>query len=245
MPVAISTTQRPAADLSENDDMPNQNDDPRWSAVDEYLAGLLLPHDEVLAATLKANADAGLPPIDVSPLLGKLLHLLTRAIKATNILEIGTLGGYSTICLARGLQAGGRVITLEADPTHAAIARANIETAGLTELVDLRLGKAADTLPSLVAEGRGPFDLIFIDADKPSYPEYLTWALRLSRPGTLVIADNVVRRGAVIEPESADPNVQGVRRFLELLAAEPGVSASAIQTVGVKGHDGFAIAVVS
>jgi predicted O-methyltransferase YrrM len=225
--------------------MANPNDDFTWSSVDEYLAGLLVPHDVVLAATLKANADAGLPPIDVSPLLGKLLHLLARAIKVTSILEIGTLGGYSTICLARALQAGGRVITLEADPAHAAIARANIEKAGLTELVDLRLGKAADTLPCLLAEGRGPFDFIFIDADKASYPEYLTWALRLSRPGTLLIADNVVRRGAVIEPSNSDPNVQGVRHFLDLLAAEPRVSASAIQTVGVKGHDGFAIAVVS
>lgn len=219
-------------------------DDPRWTAVDCYLAGLLGAQDDVLASTLDANARSGLPAIDVSPLLGKLLHLLAHAIGAMQVLEIGTLGGYSAIWLARALPVGGRVISLEADTRHAAVARDNIERAGLSDMVEIRVGNAADTLPRLVAEGRGPFDLIFIDADKTSYPEYLSWALRLSRQGTLLIADNVVRRGAVIDPGDTDPNVQGVRHFLELLASEPRVSATAIQTVGVKGYDGFAIAVV-
>jgi predicted O-methyltransferase YrrM len=224
--------------------MANPSDDPRWGAVDEYLAGLLAPRDEVLAATLAANAKAGLPAIDVSPLLGKLLHLLARAVGATRVLEIGTLGGYSAIELARALPPAGRVTTLETDPGHAAVARANIERAGLADRIEVRVGRAADTLSQLAAEGRGPFDLIFIDADKVSYPEYLTGSLRLSRPGTLLVADNVVRRGAVIDPDNADPNVRGVRQFLDRLAAEARVSATALQTVGVKGHDGFVLAVV-
>jgi predicted O-methyltransferase YrrM len=224
--------------------MATPSDDPKWRETDEFLAGLLMPGDEALAATLKANRDAGLPAIDVSPLLGQFLCLVGRAVKATNILEIGTLGGYSTIHLARALLPCGRLITLEADANHAAVARANIDRAGLTQMVDVRLGQAVDTLRRLVDEGCGPFDLIFIDADKPSYPEYLTWAMRLSRPGTILIADNVVRCGAVADSGNTDPNVQGVRRFLELVAAEPRLTASAIQTVGIKGYDGFAIAVL-
>ncbi len=218
--------------------------DPRWTSVDEYLAGLLAPQDEALAAAREANAKAGLPPIDVSPLLGKMLHLLARAIGARQILEIGTLGGYSTIWLARALPAGGCVVTLEVDPAHAAVARANFERAGLTPMIDLRLGDAAATMPRLAAVGRGPFDLIFIDADKPGYPKYLEWSLRLSRPGTLIIADNAVCDGAVADPTSGDPKVRGMREFLQQLAADPRLSASAIQTVGIKGYDGFALAVV-
>jgi predicted O-methyltransferase YrrM len=219
-------------------------DDPRWAAVDSYLGDLLAPPDDVLAATLKANADAGLPAIDVSPLQGKLLHILARGVGASKILEIGTLGGYSAIWLARALRAGGRLITLEADPGHAAVARANIERAGLTHVIDIRVGKAAETLPQLHAEGRGPFDFVFIDADKPGNPEYLKWSLRLSRPGTLVVCDNVVRGGAVAEADNTDANVQGARTFLTLAAAEPRLCATAIQTVGVKGHDGLAVAII-
>jgi predicted O-methyltransferase YrrM len=217
----------------------------QWAAVDRYLAGLFVPPDPALEAALADSAAAGLPPINVTPNLGKLLQLLARAQGARAILEIGTLGGYSTIWLGRALPAGGRLITLEADPRHADIARSNLARAGLADVVELRLGPALETLPQLAAEGRGPFDLIFIDADKPSYPDYLAWSLRLSRRGTLIIADNVVRKGAVIDPTTRDPLVQGVRRFNELLAAEPRVSATAIQTVGGKGYDGFAIALVT
>jgi len=213
----------------------------QWTAVDRYLTGLFVPPDSALNAALEASAAAGLPAINVSPNQGKLLLLLAQAQGARRVLEIGTLGGYSTIWLARALPADGRLITLEADPKHAEVARANIARAGLAGVVDLRLGRALDTLPQLAAEGRGPFDLIFIDADKPSYPDYLTWGLKLSRRGSLIIADNVVRKGAVIDAASGDADVQGVRRFNELLAAEPRVSATAIQTVGSKGYDGFAI----
>lgn len=215
-----------------------------WQAVDEYLAGVLVPEDEALTAALKANAAAGLPAHDVSPLQGKFLRLLAGAIGAKSILEIGTLGGYSTIWLARALPPGGRLVTLEANPQHAAVAQANLERAGLSSKVEVLVGRAIDTLPQLEAKGFSPFDLIFIDADKPSNPQYLAWALRLSRPGTLIIGDNVVRDGAVVNPESTDPNVQGVRRFLDLLAAEPRLIATALQTVGSKGWDGFAIALV-
>jgi predicted O-methyltransferase YrrM len=180
----------------------------------------------------------------VSPVQGKLLYLLARLLGARNILEIGTLGGYSAIWMARALPAGGRLITLEANPKHAEVARANIVRAGLADVVDLRLGKALDTLPQLAQEKRGPFDLIFIDADKPGYPDYLPWAIKLSRPGSLIIADNVVRKGGVADSANADPNVQGVRHFCELLAGEPGVSATILQTVGSKGYDGFAVAMV-
>jgi predicted O-methyltransferase YrrM len=217
----------------------------QWTAVDRYLTDLLVPPDPALDAALRASAAAGLPSIHVSPNLGKLLMLLARARGARTILEIGTLGGYSTIWLARALPAGGRLVTLEADPKHAEVARANIARAGLADVVELRLGQALDTLAQLAAEGRGPFDLIFIDADKPGYPDYLAWALKVSGRGSLILADNVVRNGAVIDPASDDPRVQGVRRFNELLAAEPRVSATAIQTVGSKGYDGFAIALVT
>lgn len=217
----------------------------KWSAVDRYITDLLVPSDPALDAALRASAAAGLPPINVAPNQGKLLMLLAQAQGARNILEIGTLGGYSTIWLARALPADGRLITLEFDPKHAEVARANIERAGLADVVEVRLGRALDTLKQLAAENRGPFDLIFIDADKPGYPDYFPWALKLSRPGSMIIADNVVRNGAVIDADSSDPNVQGMRRFNELLAAEPRVSATVIQTVGSKGYDGFAIALVT
>jgi predicted O-methyltransferase YrrM len=217
----------------------------KWSAVDRYITDLLVPSDPALDAALRASAAAGLPPINVAPNQGKLLMLLAQAQGARNILEIGTLGGYSTIWLARALPADGRLITLEFDPKHAEVARANIARAGLADVVEVRLGRALDTLKQLAAENRGPFDLIFIDADKPGYPDYFPWALKLSRPGSMIIADNVVRNGAVIDADSSDPNVQGMRRFNELLAAEPRVSATVIQTVGSKGYDGFAIVLVT
>ncbi|MHC5742806.1 MAG: O-methyltransferase [Nostoc sp.] len=216
----------------------------QWTAVDRYFTDLLVPSDPALDTALQPSVAAGLPPHNVSPNQGKLLLLLAQIQGAQSILEIGTLGGYSTIWLARALPSDGRLITLEADPKHAEIARANIAHAGLSDVVDLRLGKALSTLPQIAAEGHGPFDLIFIDADKPSNPEYFAWALKLSRRGSLIIADNVVRNGAVIDANSNDPSVQGVRRFNELLASEPRVSATAIQTVGSKGYDGFAIAIV-
>jgi len=216
----------------------------QWTAVDRYITDLFVPSDPALMQTLTASAAAGLPPINVSPSQGKLLHLLARIRGARTILEIGTLGGYSTIWLARALPPGGRLITLEADERHAEVARGNIARAGLAEVVDLVVGRALDTLPRLEAEGRGPFDLIFIDADKPGYPDYLRWALRLSRAGAVIVADNVVRKGAVVDTSSADPHVQGVRQFNELLAADPRLSATVIQTVGSKGYDGFAMALV-
>ena len=216
----------------------------KWTAVDKYFGDLLVPGDPALEAALRDSAAAGLPPIHVSPTQGKLLHLLAQLQGAKSILEIGTLGGYSTIWLARALPRGGRLVTLEADERHARVARANIERAGLADVVELVLGGALDTLPRLAAQGRGPFDLIFIDADKPAYPDYLAWALKLSKPGTLIIADNVVRKGAVIDAQSRDPNVLGTRRFNDMLAAERRLTATAIQTVGSKGYDGFAIALV-
>jgi predicted O-methyltransferase YrrM len=203
-----------------------------WTAVDRYVTDLLL--DPVPAA------GDGLPPHEVSPPQGALLELLARVAGARRILELGTLGGYSTIWLARALPPGGRVTTLEVDARHAAAARENLAGAGVAELVDVVVGPALETLPRL----DGPFDLVFIDADKRSNPEYLRWAIELSRPGTLIVADNVVRGGAVADPEDPDPSVRGVRAFLEALAAEPRVRATAIQTVGAKGHDGFALAVV-
>ncbi|MEH2315966.1 O-methyltransferase [Nostoc sp.] len=215
----------------------------QWTAVDRYFTDLLVPPDPALDAALQTSAAAGLPPHNVSPNQGKLLLLLAQIQRARTILEIGTLGGYSTIWLARALPSDGRLITLEADPKHAEVARANI--AGLSDIVDLRLGQALSTLPQIAAEGNSPFDLIFIDADKPNNPHYLAWALKLSRRGSLIIADNVVRNGAVIDQSSSDPSVLGVRRFNELLASEPRVSATAIQTVGSKGYDGFAIAIVT
>ena len=217
----------------------------QWTAVDRYITDLLVGDDLALEATLKRSADAGLPPINVAPNQGKLLQLLAQSQKARSILEIGTLGGYSTIWLARALPADGRLVTMEFDPKHAEVARANIAHAGLSGIVEVRVGSAADLLPRLHAEGGGPFDLIFIDANKDGYPEYFSWALKLSRKGSVIIADNVVRKGAVVDAGSPDANVQGVRRMNEIVANEPRVSATAIQTVGSKGYDGFMLAVVT
>ncbi|WP_454916519.1 O-methyltransferase [Xanthobacter sediminis] len=212
-----------------------------WSAVDDYLADRLLPRDPVLEATLAASAAAGLPPIAVSATQGQMLHLFALMMGARRILEIGTLGGYSTLFLARALPADGRLVTLEAAPHHAAVAAANFRRAGLSDRIDLRVGPALETLPKLEAEGAGPFDFVFIDADKPSNTEYLRWALRLTRPGSVIICDNVVRNGAVLNADSPDASVQGVRRFFDALAAETGLTATAVQTVGAKGYDGFAL----
>ena len=216
-----------------------------WTAVDRYLTQTLILPDPILDAVLQASADAGLPAINVSPTQGKLLHLLARLQGARTILELGTLGGYSTIWLTHALPVGGHIITLESDPGHAKIARANFARAGLADFIDLRLGPALETLPLLAAEGRGPFDLIFIDADKANTPDYFTWALKLTRRGSLIIVDNVIRGGAVIDPASNDPAVQGIRRFNDLLAAEPRVTATALPTVGANGHDGFALILVT
>ena len=215
-----------------------------WTAVDHYATNLFALHDAALDATLETSQAAGLPPINVAPNQGRFLQLLAMNCGARSILEIGTLGGYSTIWLARALPAGGRLVTLEFDPKHAEVARANLTRAGLNHIVELRQGKAVDSLAQLAMEGRGPFDFIFIDADKESYAEYLSWSLKLSRRGTLIIADNVVRNGAVTDPANPDSRVQGVRRFNELLAVEPRVRATVIQTVGSKGYDGFAMAMV-
>ena len=215
-----------------------------WTEVDRYITDLLVPADPVLDAALEASTAAGLPEIQVSPNQGKLLHLIARLQSARAILELGTLGGYSTIWLARALPKDGRLITLEADPKHAEVAKANFARAGLDNIIELRLGLALDTLPKLAAEKKGPFDLIFIDADKQNIPEYFTWSLKLARRGTLIIVDNVVRDGAVIDAASTDASVQGVRRFNEVLAAERRVSATTLQTVGTKGYDGLAFALV-
>lgn len=215
-----------------------------FAAVDQYYADLLVKAGPALDAALQSSDAAGLPSINVSPNAGKLLFLLARLMGARRILELGTLGGYSTIWMARALPADGRLITLEFDAKHAEVARANIARAGLAHLIEIRMGRALDTLPQLAADGSGPFDLIFIDADKASYPDYFTWALKLSRRGTLIIADNVVRKGAVADPNTTDANVMGVRRMNELIAAEPRVTATAMQTVGVKGYDGLAFALV-
>jgi predicted O-methyltransferase YrrM len=217
----------------------------QWTEVDHYFSESLLPSDPILESALEASVAAGLPAISVSPNQGKLLQMLAQIVGARSILEIGTLGGYSTIWMARGLRAGGRLITLEVDPKHAEVAQLNVARAGLRDVVDVRIGNAVEILPQLSAERRGPFDLIFIDADKPNIPTYFEWALRLSRPGTLIIVDNVVRDGAVIDPDSSDPSVQGVRRFIELLGPESRASGTVIQTVGIKGYDGFAIVLVS
>jgi predicted O-methyltransferase YrrM len=215
-----------------------------WTAVDEYINTTLIPSDPVLEATLRSSAEAGLPHIEVTPSQGKLLHLLARSLNARNILEIGALGGYSTIWLARALAPGGKVITLEADAKHAEVARGNYARAGLTASIELRLGPALRSLPLLAQESRGPFDLLFLDADKGSLAEYFEWALKLSRRGSMIIADNVVRHGNVVDAASKDEDVQGVRRFNERVAREPRVSATEIQTVGSKGYDGFALALV-
>ncbi len=220
----------------------------RWAAVDGYISEKLIGADPALDGAVSDSAAAGLPPIAVSPPQGKLLNLLARSIGARRILEVGTLGGYSTIWLARALPSGGSLVTLEANPDYAEIARANIARAGFADVAELRLGAALDTLPKLAAERGDPFDLIFIDADKWNTPNYFTWAVELSRPGSLIIADNVIRDGGVIDPDSDDSAVQGSQRFHDMLAAgENGygrVSATTIQTVGVKGYDGFTLALV-
>ena len=217
----------------------------QWTAVDRYIGDTVVPSDSALDAALEASAKAELPAIAVTANQGKLLHILARLIAARRVLEIGTLGGYSTIWLARALPKGGRVITLEVNPKHAEVARANVARAGLAKTVEIRLGGALETLPKLAAEKAGAFDLIFIDADKANIPEYFTWSLKLSHPGSLIIVDNVVRKGAVIEADSDDPDVQGVRRLNEMLAKEKRVTATTIQTVGSKGYDGFTIALVN
>jgi predicted O-methyltransferase YrrM len=215
-----------------------------WTAVDDYLGEVLLPRDSALAQAQAASAAAGLPDISVAPNQGLLLNILATAAGAKRILEIGTLGGYSTICLARALPSDGRLITLEFDPRHAEVARANLEMAGVSAIVDIRLGPALETLPKLEAEGAGPFDLVFIDADKQNNPAYLEWALKLARPGTLIVVDNVVRHGRILDANSPDADVQGTRRMFELMAELPRLSATAVQTVGSKGLDGLAFAVV-
>ena len=216
-----------------------------WTAVDRYITDLLVRPDRALETALQTSADAGLPQINVAPNQGKFLQLLATIQGAQRILEIGTLGGYSTIWLARALPPGGRLMTLESEPKHAEVARKNIAQAGLADVVELRLGPALDTLKQLVTGKQPPFDFIFIDADKPGYPDYFTWALKLSRRGTCIVADNVIREGAVIDPHHEDARVQGARRFNERVAAEPRVTATAIQTVGSKGYDGFTVALVT
>lgn len=216
-----------------------------WTAVDEYVSGLLAPHDEALEAALRDSEDAGLPAIQVSPAQGKLLYLLAKSIGARRILEFGTLGGYSTIWLARALPADGRLLTLEAEPRNAEVASGNIARAGIGDLVDLRVGPALDQLPQLDAEGGGPFDLTFIDADKANTPDYFAWALDHSHPGSLIVSDNVVRFGELVNPDSDDPTIPAQRRLHEMLSADPRVEATTIQTVGVKGHDGFNVALVA
>ena len=215
----------------------------QWTAVDHYIIDHLVPSDSALDAALASSTANGLPAINVAPNQGKLLQVLARSVGAKRILEVGTLGGYSTIWLARALAADGNLITLEYEPKHADVARANIERAGLSSLVEIRLGKAIDTLPKIAAEGGAPFDLVFIDADKPGNADYFAWALKMTRIGGLIIVDNVVRNGAVID-SVGDANAQGARRLFEAMAKEPRVSSTAVQTVGTKGYDGFAIAVV-
>jgi predicted O-methyltransferase YrrM len=215
-----------------------------WTRVDQYLAGELLAPDATLEGALEASEAAGLPSIAVSPTQGRLLQMLARLCGARHVLEIGTLGGYSTIWLARALPADGRLITLEADERHAAVARGNIARAGLDLIVEIRIGRALDALPVLAAESRPPFDLVFIDADKVNTPEYFTWALQLSRPGGVIVVDNVVRNGAVADASTTDVSVLGMRRFFDMVGKEPRVSATAVQTVGAKGYDGFAVMLV-
>jgi predicted O-methyltransferase YrrM len=216
-----------------------------WTAVDHYISDVLELTDDALESALKESDAAGLPAIAVSVPQGKLLNQLAQLCHARRILEIGTLGGYSTIWMARALPPDGELITLEIDPKHAEVARANLERAGFGDSIEVRVGAAIEAMPKIAAENKGPFDFIFIDADKPSIPDYFTWSLRLSRPGTVIVIDNVVREGAVIDEASEDASVQGVRRLNEMLAAEPRVSATVIQTVGTKGYDGFAVVLVT
>lgn len=228
--------------------MPQRPSEPeelaRWSAVDRYFGTLLGDSDPVLDAVLRSAEAAGLPSIQVSPLQGKLLHLLARACRARRILEVGTLGGYSTTWLARALPPDGRLLTLELEPKHAEVARANLVRAGVSDRVEIRLGPASESLAALLRDGVPPFDMVFIDADKGGYPDYVEASVRLSRPGTLLVADNVVRRGDVADAGSSDPSVLGVRRMTEVIAAEPRLLATVVQTVGEKGYDGLAVAIV-
>lgn len=216
-----------------------------WTEVDRYLAETIILPDAAVSTALTASVAAGLPEIAVSPNLGKFLHLLARIMGAKRILEIGTLGGYSTIWLARALPPDGQIVSLEIDPKHAAVAEENLDRAGVADRVEIILGPALESLAKMHAAGRGPFDLFFIDADKPNIPDYFQWSLRLSRPGSVIIVDNVVRDGAVIDGDSTDESVQGVRRFNEMIAKERGVSATTLQTVGSKGYDGFTLMVVN
>ncbi|HWN33428.1 MAG TPA: O-methyltransferase [Pseudonocardia sp.] len=217
----------------------------RWAAVDDYFGELMIGHDPVLEAALAASDAAGLPPIAVSPALGKLLALLAKATGARRILEIGTLGGYSTIWLGRALPAGGQLISLEAVDRHAEVARANVASAGLSEVVEIRVGPALEALPKLAAEQTSPFDLIFIDADKENNTAYFDWAIQLARPGSMIIVDNVVRNGKILDPNHSDSRVQGSRQFAEQVGADRRASATTLQMVGVKGWDGFTLAVVN
>ncbi|MBY0305296.1 MAG: O-methyltransferase [Sphingomonas sp.] len=218
--------------------------DPAWTAVDSYISDKLLGADAVLAATLAANAAAGLPDIDVSPAQGRMLHVLARMAGARRILEIGTLGGYSTICLARALPDDGRLVTLEIDPHHADVARANIAAAGLAAMVDVRTGAALDILDQMIAAGEGPFDMVFIDADKDNGANYVRAAMALGRPGTTIIVDNVVREGGVLDATSDDPRIIGTRALFDMVSHEPRLTATAVQTVGAKKWDGFLLAIV-
>jgi predicted O-methyltransferase YrrM len=219
--------------------------DKTWDNVDSYLEGALGVQDDVLRATVDASDKAGLPAIAVSPLQGKFLFVLARLMNARRVLEVGTLGGYSAICLGRALPPGGKLISLELDPHHAEVARANLDRAGLSGTVEVRVGPALQTLPALAVEvGDASFDIAFIDADKGNNAAYFAWALRLCRPGGAIVVDNVVRNGLIADESSSDPNVAGVRRLFEAIATEPSVVATALQTVGAKGYDGFAIALV-
>jgi predicted O-methyltransferase YrrM len=217
----------------------------QWTAVDRYFTEQLHLSDAALEAVMQANSAAALPAIDVAPNQGKLLHLLVRLTHTRKILEIGTLGGYSTIWLARALPPGGRLISLEFSPRHADIARFNIQRAGLSDRVEIRVAPALESLPIVEKEGLGPFDFIFIDADKPNNPGYLEWAINLSRPGALIIVDNVVRDGAIVDASSTDPTIQGTRRMFEMMSLDSRLSSTALQTVGSKGYDGFAMAMVT
>src|SRR5688572_27351076 len=212
--------------------------------VDDYINDLFVKEDQALLNVTASIEDEGIPAISVSPNQGKFLHLLAKMVNAKKILEMGTLAGYSTIWMARALPPDGKLITLEFDPKHAEVARKNIKGAKLISLVDIRIGKALDLLPQIEAAGEAPFDMIFIDADKPPYTEYFQWAVRLSRPGTLIVTDNVIRDGKVLDNNSEDENVIGVQRFNKMLAANKAVNATIIQTIGEKDHDGMAIAVV-
>jgi predicted O-methyltransferase YrrM len=223
----------------------DRTQDKNWEAIDAYIAENFLDDDPALEAALAASEAAGLPPIQVAPLQGKLLMVLAAAMSARKILEIGTLGGYSTIWLARGLAEGGKLITLDLNPDYAEVARSNIANVGLTDRVEVRVGKALDILPELHAEDAGPFDLVFIDADKPSTADYFDWAVKLARKGSLIVVDNVVREGAILAAQSDNKHVKGLRSFFARAAADPRVTATAFQTVGNKGHDGLAVVLVT